>query len=74
MPRIPKHAVLEVNGELAPRQSRLLDSMEGKDESPIWGRSHSAAAVEKAASVYAPARRRIAAGTQRGYSGLGAFQ
>jgi PRP38 family len=66
MPRIPKHAVLEENGELAPRQSRLLDSMEGKDEGPIRGRSRSAAAVEKAASVHAPARRRIAAGAQCG--------
>jgi pre-mRNA-splicing factor 38A len=32
MPRITKREVLEENGELTPRQSRLLDAMEGKDE------------------------------------------
>ncbi|KAI9508887.1 PRP38-domain-containing protein [Russula earlei] len=32
LPRIPKRAILEENGELAPRQSILLDAMEGKDE------------------------------------------
>ena len=32
LPRLPKRAVLEENGELAPRQSRLLDALEGKDE------------------------------------------
>ena len=32
LPRIPKREVLEENGELPPRQSRLLDAMEGKDE------------------------------------------
>jgi len=32
LPRLPKRAVLEENGELAPRQSNLLDAMEGKDE------------------------------------------
>ena len=40
LPRIPKRAVLEENGELAPRQSRLLDAMEGKDEEDT-GRGHS---------------------------------
>jgi len=32
LPRLPKRGVLEENGELAPRQSLLLDAMEGKDE------------------------------------------
>jgi len=32
LPRIPKRTVLEENGELAPRQSSLLDAMEAKDE------------------------------------------
>jgi len=32
LPRIPKRAVLEENGELVPRQSSLLDAMEGRDE------------------------------------------
>ena len=32
LPRLPKRAVLEENGELAQRQSLLLDAMEGKDE------------------------------------------
>ena len=41
LPRIPKRAVLEENGELAPRQSRLLDAMEGKDEETGRGRSRS---------------------------------
>jgi pre-mRNA-splicing factor 38A len=42
LPRIPKRAVLEENGELAPRQSRLLDAMEGKDEEDTGrGRSRS---------------------------------
>lgn len=41
MPRIPKRAVLEENGELVPRQSRLLDAMEGKDENRGHSRSRS---------------------------------
>ncbi|KAH9983324.1 PRP38 family-domain-containing protein [Russula compacta] len=42
LPRIPKRTVLEENGELAPRQSRLLDAMEGKDEEDTRrGRSRS---------------------------------
>ena len=42
LPRIPKRAVLEENGELAPRQSRLLDALEGKDEEETGrGRSQS---------------------------------
>jgi pre-mRNA-splicing factor 38A len=32
MPRIPRREVLEVNGELTPRISHLLDAMEGKDK------------------------------------------
>ena len=60
MPRIPKRAVLEENGELAPRQSRLLDAMEGKDENGVIA----AAAAAAAASAHAPARLRIAAGAQ----------
>ncbi|KAH9980125.1 PRP38 family-domain-containing protein [Lactifluus volemus] len=32
LPRISKRAVLEENGELTPRQSRLLNAIEGKDE------------------------------------------
>jgi pre-mRNA-splicing factor 38A len=32
LPRLPKRAVLEENGELAQRQSLLLDAMEGKEE------------------------------------------
>ncbi|KAH9969768.1 PRP38 family-domain-containing protein [Russula dissimulans] len=32
LPRIPKRTVLEENGELVPRQSSLLDAMEGRDE------------------------------------------
>ena len=42
LPRIPKRGVLEENGELSPRQSRLLDAMEGKDEdNASRGRSRS---------------------------------
>jgi pre-mRNA-splicing factor 38A len=42
LPRIPKREVLEENGELTPRQSRLLDAMEGKDEdNASRGRSRS---------------------------------
>ena len=42
LPRLPKRAVLEENGELAPRQSRLLDALEGKDkEDRSRGRSRS---------------------------------
>jgi pre-mRNA-splicing factor 38A len=42
LPRIPKREVLEENGELTPRQSRLLDAMEGKDEDDASrGRSRS---------------------------------
>ena len=41
LPRIPKRDVLEENGELAPRQSRLLAAMEGKDEEKMRGRSRS---------------------------------
>ena len=44
MPRIPRRAVLEENGELAPRQSRLLDAMEGKDENRGHSRSRSSRA------------------------------
>ena len=58
MPHIPKRAVLEENGEIAPRQSRLLDAMEGKDENGVI------AAAAAAASAHAPARLRIAAGAQ----------
>lgn len=32
LPRITKRDVLEDNGEIGPRKSRLLDAMEGKDE------------------------------------------
>ena len=42
MPRIPKREILEENGEITPRQSRLLDAMEGKDEdNASRGRSRS---------------------------------
>lgn len=42
LPRIPKREVLEENGEVTPRQSRLLDAMEGKDgDDTIRGRSRS---------------------------------
>jgi len=42
LPRISKRAVLEENGELAQRQSRLLDALEGKDkENTRRGRSRS---------------------------------
>jgi len=41
LPRLPKRSVLEENGELAPRQSHLLDAMEGKDEEDTRGRSRS---------------------------------
>ncbi len=42
LPRITKRGVLEENGEIAPRQSRLLDAMEGKDEDDAsQGRSRS---------------------------------
>ncbi|KAI9443353.1 PRP38 family-domain-containing protein [Lactarius indigo] len=41
LPRIPKRAVLEENSELAPRQSRLLTAMEGKDEEKTRGRNRS---------------------------------
>jgi pre-mRNA-splicing factor 38A len=41
LPRIPKREVLEENGEIAPRQSRLLAAMEGKDEEKMRGRSRS---------------------------------
>ena len=42
MPRIQKREVLEENGELIPRQSHLLDALEGKDEDDASrGRSRS---------------------------------
>lgn len=41
LPRISKRAVLEENSELAPRQSRLLAAMEGKDEEKTRGRHRS---------------------------------
>jgi pre-mRNA-splicing factor 38A len=42
LPRIPKREVLEENGELTPRQSRLLDAMDGKDKDDASrGRSQS---------------------------------
>lgn len=41
LPRIPKREVLEETGELAPRQSRLLAAMEGKDEEKMRGRTRS---------------------------------
>ncbi|KAH9065281.1 PRP38 family-domain-containing protein [Lactarius vividus] len=41
LPRISKRAVLEENSELAPRQSRLLAAMEGKDEEKTRGRRRS---------------------------------
>ena len=42
LPRIPKRGVLEENGEIASRQSRLLDAMEGKDKDDASrGRSRS---------------------------------
>ena len=41
LPRIPKREVLEENGEIAPRQSRLLAAMEGKNEEKMRGRSRS---------------------------------
>ncbi len=41
LPRISKRAVLEENGELAPRQSRLLAAMEGKDEEKMKGYNRS---------------------------------
>lgn len=41
MPRTPTRAVLEENGELSPRQSRLLDAIEGKDKGRGYSRSRS---------------------------------
>ena len=46
LPRLTKRDVLEDNGELGPRKSRLLDAMEGKSEhgserSPSRSLSHS---------------------------------
>jgi pre-mRNA-splicing factor 38A len=41
LPRLSKRAVLEENGELAPRQSLLLDAMEGKVEGTRSDRSRS---------------------------------
>lgn len=42
LPRIAKREVLEENGEVAPRQSRLLDAMEGNDgDDASRGRSRS---------------------------------
>ena len=41
LPRLPKRAVLEENGELASRQSLLLDAMEGKEEGTRRSRSRS---------------------------------
>jgi pre-mRNA-splicing factor 38A len=32
LPRLQKRSILEENGELGPRKSRLLDAMEGKEE------------------------------------------
>ncbi|EAU88423.2 pre-RNA splicing factor 38A [Coprinopsis cinerea okayama7 len=40
LPRLPKREILEENGELGPRKSRLLDAMEDRDESER-GRSRS---------------------------------
>ncbi|KAJ7581100.1 PRP38 family-domain-containing protein [Mycena floridula] len=42
LPRIPKRDILEENGELGPRKSRLLDALEGKsDDGSDRGRSRS---------------------------------
>jgi len=41
LPRIPKRTILEENGDLAPRKSRLLDAMEGRDDAASRGRSRS---------------------------------
>jgi pre-mRNA-splicing factor 38A len=41
LPRIQKREILEENGELTPRQSHLLDAMEGKDKDANRGRSRS---------------------------------
>jgi len=41
LPRLTKRAVFEENGELAPRQSLLLDAMEGKEEGTRSDRSRS---------------------------------
>jgi pre-mRNA-splicing factor 38A len=41
LPRLPKRAVLEESGDLTPRQSLLLDAMEGKEEGTRSDRSRS---------------------------------
>jgi pre-mRNA-splicing factor 38A len=54
LPRIPKRAVLEENGELTQRQSRLLNAIEGKDEEdtrPSHSRSSSRSSRSAEASM-----------------------
>jgi pre-mRNA-splicing factor 38A len=41
LPRIQKRSILEENGELGPRKSRLLDAMEGKERDRSQSRSRS---------------------------------
>jgi pre-mRNA-splicing factor 38A len=41
LPRIAKREILEENGEIGPRKSRLLDALEGKDEQEERGRNRS---------------------------------
>lgn len=50
LPRLPKRTVLEENGELAPRQSLLLDAMEGKDEEDTRSRSRSSSRSSRRSS------------------------
>ena len=50
LPRLPKRTVLEENGELAPRQSHLLDAMEGKDEEDTRSRSRSSSRSSRRSS------------------------
>jgi pre-mRNA-splicing factor 38A len=46
LPRMPKREVLEENGQIGPRKSRLLDALEGKDEEEERGRSRSGSGSE----------------------------
>ena len=63
LPRIPKREVLEESGELAPRQSRLLAAMEGKDEEKTRGRSRSTSRDGSRSSRNLSARSRSRSGS-----------
>ncbi|KAJ7273380.1 PRP38 family-domain-containing protein [Mycena rebaudengoi] len=54
LPRLTKRSTLEENGEIGPRQSRLLDALEGKSE---HGSAHSRSSSRSRSRSRSPGRR-----------------